>query len=240
MFGNTQRDELLIRVEVVLVLHGEAARRHHRAVEADEREAGGAERQRHDIRRIDGGNHQRRKAWRDRAHERHTARTDVEHPRRGDARDDANQRRGCFRRDLPHELQQHQDRHAKDQRRPMRLAQLREELPKQAEESLRLQRKPEQLSKLSADDAQRDAVEVPRQDRACQEVGQESQAQDATGDAEKSPKRGQHHRQGDVPVEVASSEWSNGRRHQRTRRRVRRHDQLTGRAEACVRDERED
>ena len=96
---DAERDEFLIWIEIVAVLHGEAAAGHHRAVEADECEADGRENKLAELRRAKGGNHQRREPRWNRADERDAAATQVQRPGRQDAQSDADERR----RDLSRE-----------------------------------------------------------------------------------------------------------------------------------------
>ena len=166
---HAERDEFLIGIEIVAVLHGEAPRGHHRAVETDEGEAGGSEEQLTEIRRANRREHQRRKPGGNRADQRDAAAAQIEYPCGKDADNDADERRrDLFRESLDAE-QQRIHTHADNQRRQMRLPELRDELPDQTKESLGLQRKSEQLSELPADDAEGDPVEIPGQDRGARE-----------------------------------------------------------------------
>ena len=116
----------------------------------------------------------------------------------------------------------------------MRAAEVREELRQKAEKTGRWDGEPEEPAELPDDDAERDAIQIARQDRPCQKVRQEPEPRNARRDAQHARDDRQRHGERDVAVGVMAGKRGDGGRDNRAGGGVGRHDQLPGRPEQRV------
>ena len=126
------------------------------------------------------------------------------------------------------------------QRNAMRLGQAAGERGELLEEPVGVERQPEELRRLADEDEDGDAVKVARQDGPREEVRHEAQPRDAAGDQDPRRHQGEQGEQRGVTRGVAGGERTEAGGDDQTGGRVGADDQLAGRTENRVGEQRED
>ena len=238
--GSAQRNQLLVRIDLVAVAPGEALGGQDAPGEADQQDAGSLAEQAAVGRGIEPGPGWRRQSGRHRAGHLHSGRLEVECRHRGDAGHDDRQRGRDVGSGAAQGEQARQQGQPEQCGRQVGLAQSLNELEQLWQHLVRLARIAQQLGQLADDDDDGDPVEVAGQDRLREEAREEAEAAEPGHDVERARDQRQHRQEREVPRGVALRQRGEARRDHDAGGGVGAEDQLARGAEQRIGHQRED